>query len=313
MGFWDDLTGWMGNGSGGGASGAPRPPGASPAPRPDYTPGTPAPSAAVPGGYSPPSLVPKNDSGLGGLGLGDPARSGGQYEGLDRNNFNLPGYDGMQDRYGNYLNKVDNRDAPQIGNYQTAGQSGFRGRQDQLANLLMDRAQGNNSVAEQQLHQGLDLANQQQMSLMAGARPSNTAMAMRLGGQNMANNDMGLTGQAALARAQEAQMAANSLGGVLAQGRGADEGLNMFNAGQNNQRQFGQAQMDQNQMGINDAARQGLLGGSLSAAQLQQQGGTSYESNRTQRYGAALGVPTQGEVLLGGLTGAIKAGMAGGG
>lgn len=259
--------------------------------------------------------IDKNMGGIlpGGVGSGDPSRSGGQYEGVDRGNFNLPGYDNIQGRYGSYLNQVDNRNAPQIGEYERAQASGgFQGQQHDLSNLLMDRAQGNNSVAEQQMKQGVDLANQRQLAFAAGARPSNAGMAMRLAGQNMGSNMMDLAGQTAIARAQEANQAANSLGGVLAQGRGADEGLNMFNAGQNNQRQFGQAQMNQNQMGINDAARQGLLGGSLAAAQAQQQGGEQYEGNRTQRFGSVLGVPTNQEVLMGGLKSVAQAAAAGG-
>ena len=244
---------------------------------------------------------------------GDPSRSGGPYEGVDRGNFNLPGYDQVQDRYGNYLNQVDNRHAPHLNPWaEQAQQSEFRPQQGQLANLLMDRAQGRNSVAELQLHQGTDLANQAQRSFMASARPSNAAMAMRLGSQNMAGNDMALSGQAALARAQEANMAANSLGGVLAQGRGADEGLNMFNTGAMNQRATDLAHLQQQQTALDDQARSGLLGGSLQAAQSQQQGGEAYEQNRTQRYGAAMGVPTNGEVFMGGITGAIKGGLKGG-
>jgi hypothetical protein len=247
------------------------------------------------------------------LGLDDPARSGGQYEGVDRNNYNLPGYDDQQARLNGYLGQNDARQAPQIGGYEHAGQSDFRGQQGQLASLLMDRANGNNSVADMQMRQGLDAANQQQRSLMASARPSNVGMAMLTGSQNMANQAMGITGQAGLARAQEAQMAANSLGGLLASGRGADEGLNMFNAGQQNQRTFGQANMNQQQMGMNDAARLGYLGQSLNAAQAQQQGGMGYEQNRAGRFGAVLGVPTKREQIIGGISGLAGGLIPGGG
>lgn len=246
------------------------------------------------------------------LGLDDPARSGGEYEGINRNNFNMPGYDQQQGRLSDYLGQVDARNAPHIDPYQQAGQSDFRGQQDQLAGMLMDRAKGNNSVADMQMRQGLDAANQQQRSLMASARPSNVGMAMLTGSQNMANQAMGITGQAGLARAQEAQMAANSLGGLLASGRGADENLNMFNAGQQNQRTFGQAGMNQQQMGMNDAARLGYLGQSLNAAQAQQQGGMNYEQQRTGRFGAVLGVPTKREELIGGLSGLVPFATGGG-
>ena len=54
----------------------------------------------------------------------------------DRNNYNLPGYGGMQSQYGGLIGQGP-RGAPQ------AGQSGFRGNQSQLAGMLMGQAQGN--------------------------------------------------------------------------------------------------------------------------------------------------------------------------
>lgn len=248
----------------------------------------------------------------GGSDSDDPARTGGEYEGVDRNNFNLPGYDAIQGRYGGYLNDIDQRGAPQVGPYERAAASGFAGDQRGLATLLGARARGEGGVADLQMQAGLDRANQAQRQMMAGANPSNRAMAMRVGSQNMAANDMDMAGQAAIARAAEANAAANSLGSVLAAGRGADESLNMFNAGQQNQRQFQNAQLQQNQYGINDAARQGLLSGSLNAAQAQQQGGMNYEQNRTSRFGSVLGVPTQGEQFVSQMQGLGKTLLMGG-
>lgn len=242
--------------------------------------------------------------------LGD--RADNEYSGVNQGNFNLPGYQQHQDRVSGYLGQVDSRQAPNIAPTERAQQSGFAGQQRGLADMLMDRARGNNSVAEMQLKQGLEQGNRQQMSMMAGARPQNAGLAMLMGSQNMANNAMGMSGQAALARAQESQMAAQSLGGVLAQGRGADENLNMFNAGANNQRSLAGAQMQQNQMGLNDAARQGLLGSGLQASGLQQQGGMNYEQNRTNRYLGHLGMPTAQESVVGGVTGIIGALAPGG-
>lgn len=244
------------------------------------------------------------------LGFSDPARTGGQYEGIDRTNFDLPGYAGQQGRLNGYLAGVDGRYAPDI-NTHLGQQSGFRGQQQGLADLLMDRARGNNSVAELQLRQGADMANQQAMSQAASARPQNTAMAQRLAMNNNATNMMGLSGATALARAQEAAMAQGQLGQVLGQGRSADEAMSMFNASQQNQGDLSQAQLQQQQMSLNDQARQGLLGQSLQAAGMQQQGGMGYEQGRTQRYGAALGVPTNKEVLVGGIT--SLGGLLGGG
>lgn len=246
------------------------------------------------------------------LGLDDPMRNGGEYEGLDRNNFSVPGYDQQQNRLAGYLQGVDSRVAPHVGTYQTAHGSAFRGDQAELVDQLQRRAAGQDSVAELQARQGMDAANAQQRSMMAGARPTNAAMAMQLGSQGMANAAMGIQGQAAIARAQEALGATGQLGNVLAQGRGADEQLNMWNAGQQNQRKSQQAQMNQQQMGLDDAARAGYLGQSLNAAGMQQQGGMAYEQNRTQRYGAAMGVPTKREALIGGIS-SLGAGLIGGG
>lgn len=232
----------------------------------------------------------------GGSNSDDPARTGGEYAGIDRNNFNLPGYDQIQGRYDNYLKGIDSRSAPQI-----TDTSAFAQQQQGLANLLSDRANGRGaSVADLQMQRGLDQANAAQRQMMASASPSNSAMAMRLAGQNMGANDMDMTGQAAIARAAEANMAAGSLGSVLQGARGLDESRYAQNA-----------QLQQNQYGIDDSARAGMLGGSLNAAQAQQQGGISYEGNRTSRYGSTLGVPTQGEQYMGMLTGLGKSLMGG--
>lgn len=239
------------------------------------------------------ALDPLNLSGLSESPLDIDRKSATENQGIDRGNFQVPGYIGQQARFSNYLKGVDERGAPTLG-----PDSSFRNNQSALSGLLMDRAQGRNSVAEQQLRQGADMVNQQQRSMMAGARPQNAAMAMRLGSSNMANNMMGLSGATAMARAQESQMAANSLGGLLNTARGQDDA-----------RASDQAHMQQNQYSIDDQARQGLLNGSLNAAGMAQQGGMAYEQNRTQRYGADLGVPTKGEILMGGLGGLLSGGL----
>ena len=223
-----------------------------------------------------------------------PAAGGdSQYRDMNQDNFNLPGYQQQQDRYTNYLNGVDTRQAPTLG-----GPSQFAGSQSALADLLMQRAQGKNSVAEQQLRQGADMANNQQMSMISGARPQNAALAMRLGSENASNTMMGLSGSTALARAQEAQMAAMGLGSVLQGARGLDE-----------QRAMSQAEIQQRQMAMNDAARQGLLGGSLQTSLGQQQGMINYEGQRTQRYGAEVGQPSNSDQYVGGLRDDLQQGM----
>lgn len=209
--------------------------------------------------------------------LGDSFERGGEYKGIDRSNFDLPGFAGIQDRYNGYLGNIDSR-----------GDSSFRGGQEQLAAMLMDRARGRGpSVAGETLRQQNELAQRQQLSMAAGANPSNSALAQRLASENMANQAVGLGGAAALARAAEANQAAGLLGNVYGQGR----------------------QQDITAQAANDAARAELLRQGLAAAGLQQQGGMNYEQNRTARYGASMGQPTTSERILGGVLGGLKGGF----
>jgi hypothetical protein len=244
--------------------------------------------------------------GNGGPGTKLPSWLGGGPPGAT--NGTKDGYTQVQDRYQSYLDQVGGRQAPIIGPYERAGQSAVAGQQQSLADMLAARARGENSVAELQLRQAADQGMNQQRSLAAGARPGQSAMAARLASQNMGRMQAGLGQQAAIARAQEAQMAAMGLGGVLGNMRGSDDEMARFNAAQNNQREFGQAQMNQNQMGMNDAANTALLGQSLNASGMQQQGGLTQEQIKAQRYQSALGIPTSGEVMT-----SMGAGMLGGG
>jgi len=253
---------------------------------------------------------------LGGVGaddiFGSRIKQADAYASQDRSNYDLPGYQQFQDRYSGYLGNVDNRQAPQIGAYERAQQSGVAQQQQGLAGLLDARAHGLNSVAEQQMRQAADQSFNQQASLAAGARPGSQAMAMRLAGQNQGRTMSGLGQQAGVARAAEAQQAAMGLGNLYGQMRGADENLGQFNAAMNNQRQLEQARMGQQQTAMDDQARAGLLAGSLAAGQAQQQGGMGYEGGRTQRFGAVLGVPTTQEQILGAASGVANAAAAGG-
>jgi hypothetical protein len=60
---------------------------------------------------------------------------------------------------------------------------------------------------------------------------------------------------------------------------------------------------------MNDAQQRGMLGLDLQNAMGQQQGGIAYEGDRTNRFNAAMGVPTADERYLGGLEGAGKMAM----
>lgn len=200
-----------------------------------------------------------------------PIRSGGQYEGVNKDNFELPNFNALQGRGLDYLHGVDTR-----------GQSSFRGGQEDLGRMLAERARGRGpSVADETMRQQNEMAQRQQLALAAGANPANAAMAQRLASEGAANASVGIGGAGALAKVTEANQAAGLLGNVYGQGR----------------------QQDIGNRAVDDQARAELLRQGLQGAGMQQQGMMGYEQNRTQRYGTALGVPTQGEQFIKGLTG----------
>lgn len=86
-------------------------------------------------------------------------------------------------------------------------QSGIGGTESMLRGL----AQGQNSVSAEQLRQGLQQAQAQQMSMAASAAPQNQAMAARNAMMNTGNLASGMMGQQALAGLQERQGALNAL------------------------------------------------------------------------------------------------------
>lgn len=262
------------------------------------------------------------DAGAGGLLEDAFARPESQYDTMDRDNFNVPGYDALQNRYGDYLSSVANRDAPVLGSAAQAqhmGQSApsaFRDDQASLIQRLKDRLSGKDSLAAEQFRQGADQIAATQASL-ARSGTGNPAAAQRQAMMNASKAQQGAAGQAAQGRLAEMQQAGGLLGQTLAQGRGADEGLsmfnqgqgnavNMFNTGQTNQNVMNQAQVDLAARGQNDAANLGLLGQSLQGAGMQQQGGMGYENNATTRYGIDMGVPTALDKALGATKGAAE-------
>jgi hypothetical protein len=66
------------------------------------------------------------------------------------------------------------------------------------------------------------------------------------------------------------------------------------------------------QLGLNDQSQLSALQQRLQGQQMQQQGGISYEQNRSNRYNAQLGVPTSGEQLIGAASGLAKLKFGGG-
>ncbi len=153
------------------------------------------------------------------------------------------------------------RTAPQ-GTAQSGQNSGFRSNQAGLIAQLeaMGRGQGP-SAAQNQMREAMDRASGAQASAAAGAggRGVNAGAALR----NAANNTAGIQMQgardSATLRAQEQMSALQQLGGVVGQGRGQDEQMSMFNAGQGNQMTQANMQATLQQLGLNDESQLGAL------------------------------------------------------
>lgn len=129
-------------------------------------------------------------------GLFDP-RTEGQYAGVNQNNFQLPGFNGMQ---------------------------------QQLQGLYA----GKDSVAQERLRQATAANMAQQQSMAAGAAPGNQAAAHLAAMQNSARLNQGMTGQATQAGIAERQAAMQGLMGLSQaqqQGNIAYEGNRAARAG----------------------------------------------------------------------------------
>lgn len=118
------------------------------------------------------------------------------------------------------------------------------GRLDGALNDLQAVAQGRNSIAGEQLRQGMQQGQAAQMSMAAAASPQNAGMAARNAANNMARLSYGLSGQQALAGMQERQQAQQAYAQMLGQARGQDlqatlggynTGLGAYSSGLNGQ------------------------------------------------------------------------------
>lgn len=124
--------------------------------------------------------------------------------------------------------------APQAGPAAQSAYSGFRSNQQGLVSRLEAMANGQGpSLAKQQFEQATDRNMRGQQAMAASGRGGPLA-------QLTAANNMSMLGAnaaqgSALARTNEQMQAIGQLGGVIAQGRGADESVNMHNSGQQNQ------------------------------------------------------------------------------
>lgn len=213
---------------------------------------------------------------------------------INRGDFNLPGFQTQYDTFGRLAANTGGRRAPQsMGS--SAAQSGFRGQQSALANLLMQQAQGRGPGQELVRRQAQSMADRgmaQQAGFAARANPQMAGLA----GRNAAMAGAGIAGQAANAATMgglQAQLGAtDQLGGVLQGARGLDNQFNMFNAGQAQQNSQFNVDARLRQMGMNDARQLDLLRQRLAASQMQQQGGIAFQNARLGQATAAAQMPT---------------------
>jgi len=162
-----------------------------------------------------------------------------------------------------------NRTAPQMGYTNQASYSQFRTNQAGLISQLEAMARGEGpSAAALQMRDAMDRAAATQASAAAGAggRGVNAGAAFRQSANNTAAIQQQGARDTATLRAQEQLNAIQQLGGVINQGRSADEGMNQFNAGQLNDTSRFNIQAQLQQLGLNDNAQLQALMAALGAA-----------------------------------------------
>lgn len=178
--------------------------------------------------------------------------------------------------------------AAQLGSMQNANttrEDQFRGQQMGLADVLTRRAQGMGgpSLAEQQMRAGNDANMKAALSMAAGARGGSSPLAQKGVAQNLAGMNQQTNQQAMQMRAQEQMQAENSLGALLAQGRGADQNTALANQQWQNQGTMQQGQFNQqtnlanlqaqmNQRQLNDARQQAAWENMFGVGQANQRG-----------------------------------------
>lgn len=111
------------------------------------------------------------------------------------------------------------------GAFADQGQAGYGQMTEEMAKqraFFDDMMNGRNSVATEQLRQGLQQQQAAQMSMAAGASPQNSAMAARTAMTQTGRNQSAMSGQAAVAQLQERQMAADQLAKLNTSQRGQD-------------------------------------------------------------------------------------------
>lgn len=168
------------------------------------------------------------------------------------------GDDAYKQKLDAYYADLANRQAPQAGPAAQGQYSGFRGAQSAMIGRLDAMSQGQGpSLAKQQFAQATDRNIGAQQAMGATGRGG------AMGAFNAANN-MGMLGTqaaqgSAMARTNEQTQAYQQLGMSLYGARNADEDMNKFNAGQQNQTMLANLDARLKAMGLNDQARLQIL------------------------------------------------------
>lgn len=215
--------------------------------------------------------------------------------------------DSGQSQYQDQLKRLaayyQHRTGPQAGPASQGAYSGFRQNQAGLIAQLEAMARGDGpSAAALQMREGMDKATAAQTSAATGAggRGVNSGAALRNATNNSAaimsqgNRDMGTL------RAQEQANAVGMLGQVIGQGRSADEGMNQFNAGQQNNMSQANLSAQMQAMGINTQAQLQALMAAMGAAgpgmgtQLLAGGASMFPGMMQMNHSGGGGVPQQG-------------------
>lgn len=177
--------------------------------------------------------------------------------------FGSQGSQGYEDQLKQLAAGYGTRRAPQVGPASQAGYSDFRQNQAGLVSQLESMARGQGpSAAQGLMREAMDRQAGAQASAAAGAggRGVNQGAALRQAMNNTAAIQAQNARDTGNMRVNEQLGAINQLSGTLAQGRSADEGVNMFNSGQQNQMSQANLAAQLQTMGLNDKSQlQALL------------------------------------------------------
>jgi hypothetical protein len=179
------------------------------------------------------------------------------------------GSGGYEDELHQLAQKYGSMQAPQAGPAATGQYSKFRANQAGLISQLEAMARGEGpSAATLQMREAMDRAAAAQSSAAAGAggRGVNAGAALR----NATNQTAAVQAQGArdtgLMRVNEQMGAIGQLGGAINAGRAADEGMNQFNAQQQNAMAQANLEAKLRSMGITSAAQFQALQMAMGAA-----------------------------------------------